>query len=71
MIFLKVFITLITLFHNEIQQIHCCPFVEFKVMKLEIAIRLAVAALNHCREQGFQVGVASGLCPGSLCRPAC
>ncbi len=33
-------------------------FVEFKVMKPEIAIKLAVAAMNHCREQGFQVGVA-------------
>lgn len=33
-------------------------FVEFKVLKPEIAIKLAVAAMEHCRDGGYQVGVA-------------
>lgn len=33
-------------------------FVEFKVLKPEIAIKLAVATMEHCRDQGYQVGVA-------------
>jgi uncharacterized protein GlcG (DUF336 family) len=33
-------------------------FVEFKVLKPEIAVKLAMATLNHCRDQGYQVGVA-------------
>lgn len=32
--------------------------VEFSVMKPEIALRLAQAAMEDCREQGYQVGVA-------------
>ena len=33
-------------------------FVEFKVLKPEVAMKLAVAAMEHCREGGYQVGVA-------------
>lgn len=33
-------------------------FVEFKVLKPELAIEAAVAAMEHCRENGYQVGVA-------------
>jgi uncharacterized protein GlcG (DUF336 family) len=33
-------------------------FVEFKVLKPELAIRAAVAAMEHCRAEGYQVGVA-------------
>jgi len=33
-------------------------FVEFKVMKPEIAIKMAVAAMEHCRDQGYMVGVS-------------
>ena len=32
-------------------------FVEFKVLKPEIAQAAAVAAMEHCREAGYQVGV--------------
>lgn len=32
--------------------------VTFQVMKPEVALRLAQAALENCREQGYQVGVA-------------
>jgi uncharacterized protein GlcG (DUF336 family) len=33
-------------------------FVEFKVLKPELAIQAAVAAMEHCRANGYQVGVA-------------
>jgi uncharacterized protein GlcG (DUF336 family) len=33
-------------------------FVEFKVLKPEIAIKLAVATMEYCREAGYQVGVS-------------
>lgn len=33
-------------------------FVEFKVLKPELALRAAVAAMEHCRAEGYQVGVA-------------
>ncbi|WP_425091913.1 GlcG/HbpS family heme-binding protein [Tropicimonas sp. S265A] len=33
-------------------------FVEFKVLKPEIALQAAVAAMEHCRANGYQVGVA-------------
>ncbi len=33
-------------------------FVEFKVMKPEVAIRAAVAAMEFCRGEGYQVGVS-------------
>ena len=32
-------------------------FVEFKVLTPETALRMAQAAMAHCREQGYQVGV--------------
>ena len=32
-------------------------FVEFKVLKPEVALAMASAALENCREQGYQVGV--------------
>lgn len=32
-------------------------FVEFKVMKPEVAFQMAEAAMAHCRELGYQVGV--------------
>ncbi len=34
------------------------PFVTFKVLKPEIALRAAVAAMENCRAQGYQVGVS-------------
>jgi uncharacterized protein GlcG (DUF336 family) len=33
-------------------------FVEFKIIKPEIAIKAAIAAMNSCEEAGYQVGVA-------------
>ena len=33
-------------------------FVEFKVIKPEIAIKAAIAAMKHCEDGGYQVGVA-------------
>lgn len=33
-------------------------FVEFKVLKPELALQAAVAAMEHCRAEGYQVGVA-------------
>lgn len=33
-------------------------FVDFKVLKPEVAIKLAVATMNDCREKGYQVGVS-------------
>lgn len=33
------------------------PFVTFEVLKPEIAFRMAEAAMIHCREAGYQVGV--------------
>jgi uncharacterized protein GlcG (DUF336 family) len=33
-------------------------FVEFRVLKPEIAIKAAIAAMNYCEEAGYQVGVA-------------
>ncbi|MEL7212804.1 MAG: heme-binding protein [Pseudomonadota bacterium] len=33
-------------------------FVEFKVMKPEVAMRAAVAAMEFCRNEGYQVGVS-------------
>ncbi|TCP42452.1 uncharacterized protein GlcG (DUF336 family) [Rhodovulum marinum] len=33
-------------------------FVEFKALKPELAIRAAVAAMDYCRAEGYQVGVA-------------
>ncbi|MDB9992184.1 hypothetical protein OAD94_06730 [Amylibacter sp.] len=33
-------------------------FVEFRVLKPEIAIKAAVSAMNFCRDGGYQVGVA-------------
>ncbi len=32
-------------------------FVEFKVLKPEVALEMAEAAMANCREQGYQVGV--------------
>lgn len=32
-------------------------FVSFEVLKPEIAMRMATAAMEHCRTQGYQVGV--------------
>ncbi len=32
-------------------------FVEFKVLTPETALRMAQAAMQHCRDQGYQVGV--------------
>ena len=32
-------------------------FVEFRVLKPEIAIKAAVSAMNFCRDGGYQVGV--------------
>ncbi len=32
-------------------------FVTFQVLKPEIALRMAEAAMTHCHEQGYQVGV--------------
>lgn len=32
-------------------------FVEFQVLKPEVALRLAEAAMEHCRAEGYQVGV--------------
>ncbi|MGC8203659.1 GlcG/HbpS family heme-binding protein [Aliiroseovarius sp. PTFE2010] len=32
-------------------------FVSFNVLKPEIALRMATAAMEHCRAQGYQVGV--------------
>ncbi|MBM9594875.1 GlcG/HbpS family heme-binding protein [Roseitranquillus sediminis] len=32
-------------------------FVEFRALKPEVALRMAEAALEHCREQGYQAGV--------------
>lgn len=32
-------------------------FVEFKVLKPEIAIKAAISAMNFCRDEGYQVGV--------------
>ncbi len=32
-------------------------FVEFKVMKPEVALEMAVAAMEHCAGEGYQVGV--------------
>lgn len=32
-------------------------FVSFKVLKPEIALRMATAAMEHCRAEGYQVGV--------------
>jgi uncharacterized protein GlcG (DUF336 family) len=34
------------------------PFVEFRVLAPELALRAAVAALEDCRAAGYQVGVA-------------
>jgi len=33
-------------------------FVEFKVLKPEIAIKAAISAMDFCREEGYQVGVS-------------
>lgn len=33
------------------------PFVGFKVLKPEVALQMAQAALEHCRGEGYQVGV--------------
>ena len=33
-------------------------FVEFKVLKPEVAIKLAVSAMEHCRANGYMVGVS-------------
>ncbi|MBL4749091.1 MAG: heme-binding protein [Amylibacter sp.] len=33
-------------------------FVEFKVVKPEVAIKMAVAAMEHCRAGGYMVGVS-------------
>jgi uncharacterized protein GlcG (DUF336 family) len=33
-------------------------FVEFRVLKPEIALKAAQAAMQHCRDGGYQVGVA-------------
>ena len=33
-------------------------FVEFKVLKPEIAIKAAISAMNFCQDEGYQVGVS-------------
>ena len=33
------------------------PYVDFRVLKPDIAIKAAQAALDHCTEQGYQAGV--------------
>lgn len=33
-------------------------FVEFKALKPELAVKAAVAAMDHCHDEGYQVGVA-------------
>ncbi|SIO04623.1 Uncharacterized conserved protein GlcG, DUF336 family [Rhodovulum sp. ES.010] len=33
-------------------------FVEFKALKPEVALQAAVAAMEYCRSEGYQVGVA-------------
>ncbi|TCP63180.1 uncharacterized protein GlcG (DUF336 family) [Rhodovulum bhavnagarense] len=33
-------------------------FVEFKALKPELAAKAAMAAMTHCRSEGYQVGVA-------------
>ncbi len=33
------------------------PYVTFQVLKPELAVSMAQAALTHCREAGYQVGV--------------
>ncbi|ARE41562.1 putative extracellular protein [Rhodovulum sp. P5] len=33
-------------------------FVDFKALKPEVALKAAVAAMTHCRDEGYQVGVA-------------
>ncbi|NNU79245.1 heme-binding protein [Halovulum dunhuangense] len=34
------------------------PYVDFQMLKPEVALEMAQAALEHCRAEGFQVGVA-------------
>ncbi|MBE9476191.1 MAG: heme-binding protein [Proteobacteria bacterium] len=46
------------LFTTPLQAGQDDAFVEFKVLKPEVAIKLAVAAMNHCRDGGYMVGVA-------------
>ncbi len=55
---MKKLLTAALIFATPLQAGQGDAFVEFKVLKPEIAIKLAVAAMNYCREQGYQVGVA-------------
>lgn len=50
--------SLFSLFSAPVSAQEGSAFVEFKVLKPEIAIKLAVAAMEHCRAGGYQVGVA-------------
>ena len=50
--------TLLTLSSSALAQDDDEALVTFQVMKPHIAIRAATAALENCRAQGFQVGVA-------------
>jgi len=54
---MKKLITAALLFTTPLYAAEDDAFVEFKVLKPEVAIKLAVATMNYCREQGYQVGV--------------
>ena len=55
---MRKFLTAALLFATPLTAGEDDAFVEFKVLKPEIAIKLAVAAMNHCRDSGYMVGVA-------------
>jgi uncharacterized protein GlcG (DUF336 family) len=55
---MKKLLTVALIFATPLQAGEDDAFVEFKVLKPEIAIKMAVAAMNHCRDGGYMVGVS-------------
>ncbi len=55
---MKKLLTAALIFATPLQAGEDDAFVEFKVLKPEIAIKMAVAAMNHCRDGGYMVGVS-------------
>ncbi len=55
---MKNLLTAALIFATPLQAGEDDAFVEFKVLKPEIAIKMAVAAMNHCRDGGYMVGVS-------------
>lgn len=55
---MKKLLTAALIFATPLQAGQDDAFVEFKVLKPEVAIKMAVAAMNHCRDGGYMVGVS-------------